>query len=164
MRTGLVTTASTGKTRWGTVEPGKSITIPLSLTCGPIEAEYAYKKITIAITDEINQKTWEDSVTVKFYKVLTYFYLKTESSAAAPVNGVVINPYDNKASRFQRAGESLPYVTMPWSSLGYLIVFSGATVETEAAYALGVNRYPPYSDSDFSGFVDLGRYEQNGTE
>jgi D-alanine-D-alanine ligase-like ATP-grasp enzyme len=53
---------------------------------------------------------------------------------------------------------------MPWSSSGYLVVLSGATIETEAAYALGVNRYPPYSDFDFGGFVDLGRYEPNGTE
>jgi hypothetical protein len=161
---GLVTSASTGKERWGTIEPGASITISLSLTCDPIEEEYAYKKITIAITDEINQKTWEDSVSVKFYKVLTYFYLKTEPSATVPVNGVVINPYDNKASRFQKIGENLSYVTMPWSSLGYLVVFSGATVETEAVYALGVNRYPSYSDSDFSNFRELGRYERNDTE
>jgi hypothetical protein len=53
---------------------------------------------------------------------------------------------------------------MPWSSSGYLVVLSGATIETEAAYALGVNRYPPYSDSDFSSFYELGRYELNDTE
>jgi hypothetical protein len=53
---------------------------------------------------------------------------------------------------------------MPWSSSGYLVVFSGATVETEAAYALGVNGFIPYSDSDFSSFIDMGRYEPNGTE
>jgi hypothetical protein len=53
---------------------------------------------------------------------------------------------------------------MPWSSSGYLVVFSGATVETEAAYALGVNGFIPYSDSDFSSFIDMGRYEPNDTE
>jgi hypothetical protein len=161
---GIVTAASTEKQKWGTIEPGVSKTINLSLKCGAIETEYAYKKINIAITDEISKKTWEDSVTVKFYKMPTYFYLKTDPSAAAPVYGIVINPYDNKASRFQMADENLSYVTMPWSSSGYLVVFSGATVETEAAYALGVNRIPAYSDSDLINFIDLGRYEQNETE
>jgi uncharacterized repeat protein (TIGR02543 family) len=161
---GLVTTASTEKQRWGTIEPGATKTISLSLKCDAIEKEYAYKKISITITDEIDKKTWEDSVSVKFYKVRTYFYLTTESSAAAPVSGVVINPYDSKASRFKQAERSLSYVTMPWSSGEYLVVFSGATVQTEAAYTLSVNRYPPYSDSDFSGFTDLGHYEENDTE
>jgi hypothetical protein len=145
---GLVTQASTAKQLWGTVEPGVTKTIDLSLQCNPIDAEYAYKKITIVITD-VNQKTWVDSITVKFYKTLTYFYLKTNPFAAAPVSGVVINPYDNKAARFEMAGERLSYVTMPWYSSGYLVVFSGATVETETAYALGVNKLPLYSEFDF---------------
>jgi uncharacterized repeat protein (TIGR02543 family) len=160
---GLVTQASTERKLWGTIEFGKSKTVELSLQCDPIEEEYVYKKITITVTD-VEQKTWVDSVTVKFYKTTTYFYLETAPSAAAPVYGVVINPYDNKASRFQMAGVSLSYVTMPWSSSGYLVVFSGATVETEAAYALGANRLPPYSDSDFENFYETWRYEPNGTE
>ncbi|MDR1230665.1 MAG: autotransporter adhesin family protein [Spirochaetaceae bacterium] len=161
---GLVTQASTEKKMWKTIEPGASETVNLWLQCDAIEAEYAYKKITITIADEISQKTWVESVTVKFYKTPTYFYLETDPSAATPVYGVVINPFDNKASRFQTGGENLSYVTMPWSSSGYLIVFSGATAVTEAVYALGVNRLPSYSDSVFENFNEPGRYEPNGTE
>jgi hypothetical protein len=163
---GLVS-ASTEKTVIKTIEPGVTKTIPLSLRCGAIgaEEEYVSKKITIAVTDEISGKTWTDSVSVKFYKASTSFYLQTEPSAAAPVYGVVINPYDNRAVPFKKAdGEDLPSVTLPWSSLGYLAVFSKATAETEAAYALGVNQPPAYSDSDFGSFLELNRYEPNDTE
>jgi hypothetical protein len=31
-------------------------------------------------------------------------------------------------------------------------------------YALGANNLPPYTDADFSAFVDAGRYERNDTE
>jgi hypothetical protein len=160
---GLDTDAPTEKQLWRTIEPGVTKTVSLKLKCDAIEEEYAYKKITITVTDEISKKEWQDSVSVKFYKVRTYFYLTTEFGAA-PVHGVVINPYDNKAARFKQAGGGISYVELPWSSQGYLVVFSGATAQTEAVYALGANKLPPYTAAEFNAFMDLGRYEKNDTE
>jgi hypothetical protein len=42
-----------------------------------------------------------------------------------------------------------------------LLVFSGATADTEAIYSLGIN---VMADGNFNSFADLGNYESNNTE
>jgi hypothetical protein len=137
----------------GTIEPGKSKTIALNLGCRPLQAEYAFKKIGVRITDMINNKTWEDSVSLKFNREAVDFNIKANRS----VSGVVITPNANAYS-FSGTSSTL---TMPWSTQGYLVVFSGATADTEAIYSLGVNTA---ADGVFDGFMDLGNYESNNTE
>ncbi|MDR2418976.1 MAG: hypothetical protein LBD79_07970, partial [Treponema sp.] len=75
----------------GTIEPGKSKTIPLTLSCKPLQSEYAFKKIGVRVTDTINQKTWEDSVSIKFNKAPVNFNIKANNE----VSGVVITPNAN---------------------------------------------------------------------
>jgi hypothetical protein len=152
---GLTTSASPAETTIGTIEPGelKSKTIALSLRCDPINEEYVYKKITIAITDQRSLKTWEDSVSVRFYRGAIAFNLK----AARRIPGVIITP-GNQAYRFSGTNTS---VSAPWAPGDYLVVFSGISADEETAYSFAVYQRP---ESDFSGFTELTNYEPNDTE
>lgn len=52
----------------GTLAPGASVTINLSVNCNTISEEKYLKKYNIIINDPINDKTWNDSVSFVFYK------------------------------------------------------------------------------------------------
>jgi hypothetical protein len=137
----------------GTIEPGKRKTIRVALTCRPVQAEYEFKKIGVSITDSINNRTWNDSVSLKFNKTPVTFNIRAERS----ISGVVITP---TAKAYPFSGTSSSF-TMPWSSRDYLVVFSGATADTETKYSVGIN---VAADSVFSAFTDVGNYENNNTE
>ncbi|MCL2155772.1 MAG: hypothetical protein FWH53_08930 [Leptospirales bacterium] len=141
----------------GTIEPQKKKIIALNVSCKEIQNEYEFKKINIIINDTISRKSWDDSVSIKFNKEMVSFYIRSQSNR--PVAGVVITP-TAKAYSFKTNGGSAS-LTMPWSTKDYLIVFSGATADTEAAYSLGINMVPY---TDYSNFLDLGNYEPNNTE
>ncbi|MDR2193140.1 MAG: hypothetical protein LBP19_01515, partial [Treponema sp.] len=150
----LVVIAEPSDKAFGTIEPEKSKTIEVTVSCQPIQAEYEFKKIGISITDRIENKTWEDSVSLKFNKAPVNFNIKTNSN----VSGVVITP-TAKAYTFSVGSSNTSSFTMPWSTSDYLVVFSGATADTEAKYSLGIN---VAADSDFTSFIDLGNYEGSG--
>ena len=144
----------------GTIEPKKKKTIELTLACKAILNEYEFKKIGITIDDPISGKSWDDSVSIKFNKAPTDFYVRSNS----PVSGVVITPNANTYSFKTSGGSGGVYsasLTMPWSTKDYLVVFSGATADTEAVYSLGINVIP---DTNFTDFRELGNYETNNTE
>jgi hypothetical protein len=149
----LVVTSQPSDKIFGTIEPGKSKTIEVAVSCRPIQDEYEFKKIGIRITDPIGNKTWEDSVSLKFNKTPVNFYMQADSSIA----GVIITP---NAEAYTLSGTSVSF-SMPWSTRDYLLVFSGATAATETRYSLGIG-VP--ADNNFTGFTDLGNYESNNTE
>jgi hypothetical protein len=138
----------------GTIEPGKTKEIPIQVNCRQIQNEYEYEKIGITINDTINDKQWHDSVSLKYNKVPVNFNIRSNK----PVSGVIIAP---TAQAYSFRNVSSATVTVPWSSKDYLVVFSGATADTEAVYSLGVGVTP---DSDFDAFLEPGNYEQNNTE
>jgi hypothetical protein len=151
-----MTSASTAETVMGTIESGKTKTIPMSVMYNSDE-QYAYKKISITITDQISKKTWEDSVSVRFYTPSDKWYIPFYIRASSSVSGIIISP-KNQTYRFSGADTS---VKVSWAPGDYLVVFSGATADTEAIYSFGVYTAPA---DDFSGFIDLGNYEPNDTE
>jgi hypothetical protein len=144
----------------GTIEPKKKKIIELTLACKAIQNEYEFKRIGITIDDPISGKSWDDSVSIKFHKAPTNFYIRSSS----PVSGVIITPNANAYSFKIASGSGGVYsaaLTMPWSTKDYLVVFSGATADTEAVYSLGINVIP---DTNFTDFRDLANYETNNTE
>jgi len=138
----------------GTIEPGKTKTIEISVRCQPIQNEYEYKKISITINDPISDKQWQDSVSLKFNKTPVNFDIKSNSA----VSGIIIAP---TAQAYSFRNVTSATVTVPWSAKDYLVVFSGATADTEAVYSLGIGVTP---DSNFTAFTDTGNYEPNNTE
>lgn len=139
---------------FGTIEPGRTVTLPIAVSCAPLETDRVFKKISIAITDAETVHTWEDSVSLPFNKKWIDFKIRSEGS----VSGVIITP-EGKAFCFTNTtGISCG---LPWSTKDYLLVFSGATVETETVYSFAVNAVP---DTNYDSFTTPQRYEPNGTE
>jgi hypothetical protein len=152
----------------GTIEPEKKKAIPITVTCDPIIEEFVYKTIELTITD-IENKTWNDSVSLKFNREQVTFYIRSASTSTREISGVVIVP-SAKAYYFKTGYNSYndsdnsysTQVTVPkYSNRDYLIIFSGATADTEAKYSLGVG---VAADTNFSDFLDTGSYEPNNTE
>ncbi|GHV89394.1 hypothetical protein AGMMS50267_17540 [Spirochaetia bacterium] len=110
----------------GTIEPGKSKTIPIIIKCSSISDFYEYKKISVTITDQINNKTWDDSVSLKFNKENVAFQIKSNSA----VSGIIIVPtgkaYAFKTTGSYSGGSYSASVAVPRYSKDYLVVFSGA--------------------------------------
>ena len=139
----------------GTIEPGSKKTryLPLTVNSASVQDEYDFKTIRIQITDPIQDKTWNDSVSLRFNKEHVTFNIAAQSS----VQGVILAP-TGKAYPFSGTDQS---VVVPWSSRDYLVVFCGASANTETVYSLGIDTAP---DRSFSGFIDLAKYEPNDTE
>jgi hypothetical protein len=150
----------------GTIEPGKKKNVSLNLSCSPINQEFELKNVLVEIKDNITNKTWNDSISFRFNKSPITFNIRSDNAA----RGVIIAP-DAKAYSFITDNYWGPYdlpaddyyvdITLPWSTKDYLIVFSGATADTETVYAVGVNCIP---DTNFSSLIDLGNYETNNNE
>jgi fibronectin type 3 domain-containing protein len=138
----------------GTIEPGVKKSVPIGVWCSAVAGDYEYKKINVTIRDGTG-KTWEDSVSLRFYRETLDFNIKAEK----PVSGIVISP-DAKTYSFTDVTDGV--VSAPRRTTGdYLVVFSGATIETETRYSLGVG---VGADGAFSTFIDTSRYEPNNTE
>ena len=139
----------------GTVEPGAKKTkyLPFTVNCPSVQNEYEYKTIRIQITDAINNKTWSDSVSLRFHKRSVSFNIAAQSN----VQGVILSPAGNV---YQFSGKDAS-VIVPWSSKDYLVVFTGASAATETIYSLGIDTEPGKA---FSGFIDVANYEPNNSE
>lgn len=97
---------------------------------------------------------------LKFNRTRATFYITSERI----ISGVVIVP-SAKACHFTTSSHSgalyATSIAVPGYSNDFLVVFSGATADTEFACSLGVN---VAADSGLEGFTDLGNYEYNDTE
>jgi hypothetical protein len=138
----------------GTIEPGKKKSVPIVVRCSTMTDDHEYKKINITIIDGTG-KTWEDSVSLRFYKESMGFNIKAEKL----VSGILISP-DSKTYSFTNITNRTVYT--PRRVLGdYLVVFSGATIETETRYSLGIG---VEADGNFGSLSSSGVYEPNDTE
>jgi hypothetical protein len=127
--------------------------LPLTVSCISVQNEYEFKTIHIQITDAIHNKTWNDTVSLRFNKKPVSFNIAAQSK----VNGVILAP-TGKAYPFSGTNTK---VVVPWSSKDYLVVFCGASANTETIYSLGIDAEP---NKTFSGFTDVANYEDNDTE
>ena len=157
---GLVLNAGSLTGILGTIEPRRKRVIDLTLACDAIQSEYEFKKIAITIDDPISGKSWDDSVSIKFNKVPVDFNVRSNRA----VSGVIIAPnaraYSFKTSYSVNSVYSAS-LSVPWSAQDYLVVFSGATADTETTYSLGINTLP---DTNFTDFLDVARYADHNTE
>jgi hypothetical protein len=82
-------------------------------------------------------------VSLRFHKTAIAYYF----ASASPAQGIVIAP-DSKTYHFKTDVVSTfndaytTTLTMPWSDRDYLVVFSGATLETETSYSFNANAAP----------------------
>ena len=149
---------------FSSIEAGKSKEVSLSIRYGKLNEEYTDVPIKISITDSVYNRTWEDSVSIRFYKGIVYLKVNSrnfDESSSATLNGFLIYP-DGRSKRFTVASKSDSSVQVPWSNSDYHLAFSGATTENEMAYSFG------FADkanlADLSGTWSIGEinaYESN---
>jgi hypothetical protein len=139
----------------GTIEPGKTKTLRIKVSCPSVTKEYEYKRIGITIKDRASGKQWEDFVSLKFHETFAFFEIQSNKA----ISGVIITPTANTYYFTCNGYERFP---VPRSLMDYLIVFSGATAETEAKYSLAVETF--WLSPDFTSFDDTMNYESNSTE
>jgi hypothetical protein len=142
----------------GTIEPGKKKIIPVSVVSNSIQSEYDFKKLNIQIKDQINNKIWNDSVSLRFNKTPVTFFVRSVQG----IQGIIIAP-TGKAFPFATSSSSAytAQMVLPWSTSDYIAVFCGASANTETAYSFGINAMP---SSKFSEFTDVANYEPNDME
>jgi len=135
-----------------TIEPGQNRKISFSIQCSStsISGDYEFKKIHITITDPIANRTWNDSVSLRFFKETTKLVLSGNA------NGMVILPNIGSV-RCSSKNVVVPKLI----NSDYILVFCGATADTEDDYSLEIANLP-YQDSILG--IDLARYEPNDTE
>jgi len=147
-----------------TIEPGKSGEINITVTCDELTGEYEYKDIGIETVDRAG-KTWQDSVSLKFNKEIVTFRVFSDKE----VRGVVIVP-NVRAYHFTTSNTDIADVgyihnadiQVPKYSDDYLVVFSGATADTEAIFSLAVDKLPNH---DFTAITEFwGNYVTNTSE
>jgi len=147
----------------GTIEPGKTREIFIKAKCAEITGEYEYKDIGIE-TKDARGKTWEDSVSLKFNREYVTFNVVSEGA----ISGVVIVPnvkayyfltrsvYDNAAGNFYTSN-----IRVPKYRDDYLIVFSGATANSESFFSFAVDQD---AERDFNRNFIWGKYVDNTIE
>jgi hypothetical protein len=123
----------------GTIEPGKEKEIPITVMCKPFSSDYEFRKIGVTITDTRNNTTWNDSVSIKFSNEKESYRIKFNISAKSAVSGVIVTP-SSGVYRFNKTTSTS--LSIPWSPQDYLVVFSGATADTETAYSFAANVTP----------------------
>jgi len=143
----------------GSIYPGVSKSLYFSISCAPYTEDLPVKDKVIGITiKDVNGTVWEDSVQLQFHKAPVDFNVRSNKQ----VQGVIITP-SQKAYHFlcDSASSYSATVTLPWTTEPYLIVFSGALLETETRYSFGINTIP---DTDFLSLKDPTVHEPNNTE
>ncbi|MDR0300934.1 MAG: fibronectin type III domain-containing protein, partial [Treponema sp.] len=143
----------------GTIVPGAKKSLSFTVNCPTYIDQLAYKDKVIGINiKDVNNRSWDDSVQLQFHKAPVQFNIRSDKQ----VQGVIISPRQ-KAYHFSSDAASgySTDVTLPWTTEPYLVVFSGATLESETRYSFGINVIP---DTNFIDFYQTGLHEPNNTE
>jgi hypothetical protein len=145
----------------GTIEPGRTEEIGIAVACyvGVINGDFAFKTINVQLTDPINNRTWHDSFSLKFYKKEVEFHLRPRGN----ISCILVSP-----SGIYKLGNNY-WESFPLISGNYTLVLSGAATDSETVYAFLIDS-PKFDSSNFdslnlfAGFTDTARYEPNNTE
>jgi hypothetical protein len=149
--------------------PGTSKKIPIEIVCLSVDGESENKKIDIAIDSALDGRSWDDSVSLKFNREYVYLNIRSDGGAISDaVSGIVIVPgvkaysFAVKSPSYQIRG-----VIPKYYEKDYLVVFSGASADTETYYSFNIsNGEDGYQDApSLSGFTDktAGGDEPNGS-
>ena len=145
-----------------TVAAGEKKTIPLRVRCNIPETETAIRKLHLTITDR-NGTTWNDSVSLKFYK--NTITINVISENGRPISGVIIG----EGRTYSITNKTNYSIEVPVSPESYLMVFSGAIANassnTEAAYSIGLDCPAIEADELLKELgTDVNNFEPNDDE
>jgi len=140
--------------------PGQTRDVDVTIKCGQISEVFEFKNINIE-TEDFDGKIWADSVSLKINKESVIFSIRSN----VEINGIIIVP-NGKSYYFKTTGSNKlcsADIKVPKYPKDYLIVFSGASANTEAKYSFAVDKEPAINFDDY-GINSLKTYRPNGTE
>jgi len=138
-----------------------------TVSYGKVDKEYVDVPVKITITDSKYMKTWEDYITLRFYKGLVELNVKAyhpEEKSGTKLNGFLIYP-DGRSKRFQitHNTQSSP-ITVPWSEKDYILAFSGADATSEMRFSCGFVNYNTLPDlAGYWEASEMGAYSDATT-
>ena len=150
---------------FSSIEPGKAKTITGKFGYKNFTEEYKDVVLNIKITDSRYNQTWNDSVTLRFYRGIVNLKVNArnfDESSNATLKGFLIYP-DGRSKRFTVGHNKTETVTVPWSKSDYYLVFSGASADNEMAYSFS---FPQSNVADLNGIwtlEEINSYESNNT-
>ena len=148
------------------IAPGTAKEVTGTFAYGYFDDEYKDVTITFTITDSKYGKTWNDYVTLRFYRGWVNFKINARNfnqSSNAKLNGFLVYP-DGRSQRFTVASGNTTTISVPWSSKNYYLVLSGANNDTEMCYSFVAAECG--TPSDLNGvwsISDINAYEPNNT-
>ena len=162
-----------GETRgnFSSIEPEKSRSLSFEVRYGKLDQEYADVPVNISITDSKTGLTWNDSVTLRFYRGPVALRVNarnidtssSSSSYTGQLKGFVIFP-DGRSKRFTVDAGQTSTVLVPWSQSDYILAFTGATAESEMAYSFGFKNTCELADlSGIWSAEEINAYEDNNS-
>jgi hypothetical protein len=147
-----------------TIEPERSRDVNVTILCEIIEEnkteEFEFKNITINTKDFYN-KEWTDSVSLKVNNKSVTFNVRSDLA----INGVVIVPNGKTYHFTTRRSEGIcsAEVKVPkFYQKNYLVVFSGASADTETMYSFAVDDNPETNFNEY--LISNLEYRNNNTE
>lgn len=137
------TITGTTEALFPTIKSGDSKTLDLMFEYETIEEEYVDVPIYITMSDSVSSKTWNDCVTIRVLRgnvTMNVALANITENKLNELNGFLIYP-NGKAEHFTFTSTKKT-ISFPWSTQDYIIVFSGATTETELFYSFCINGDP----------------------
>ncbi|MDR1902518.1 MAG: hypothetical protein LBQ88_09595 [Treponema sp.] len=131
-----------------TIESGATKVIPINVSCSSITGESEYKKIDITIYSQLGNRTWNDSVSLKFNREWVYLNIRSDSNVlpGKTVSGLIIVPGAKAYSFTTTSTTGGSYGPIPkYYSKDYLVVFSGASANTETFYSFSISDTTAYA-------------------
>lgn len=134
------------------IAPGADRTIPVSFSVSSITDEWEDFIVAVELEDA-SGNVWNDSVSFRFYRDPLTLNFNVEQFGIRPS---VIAP----DGRVVYGGERLSTLRVPYQDSGYRVVFSGATMNTETKYSIGVE----VPAGDLTAVVNPNIHEPNNSE
>ena len=162
--TNLVSTDLVKDGNFTSIGPGAAKTVTGTFSYGYFNEEYKDVTVKISITDSKYGKTWNDFVTLRFYRGWVNYKISARNfnqSSNAKLNGFLVYP-DGRSRRFNVSANNTFTLPIPWSVRDYYLVFSGANNDTEMCYSFIASAYG--NPSDLSGvwsIAEINAYEPN---
>lgn len=148
------------------IKAGDAKSITGMFSYGAFTSEYKDVRVNIKITDSKYMQTWEDFVTLRFYRGWVNLKVNARNfneKSSAKLKGFLIYP-DKRSNRFTVSSGNTTTVKLPWSQSDYYIVLSGASAENEMCYSFGFSKTTDLADlSGTWSISDINAYESNDT-